>query len=851
MTAVGVLVRSAFADELSRGRVAEIGKGATAMVKVAVARGNNYGTAFCVHGSGIFVTNDHVVAGANSKEITLFLNPSLPTQRKVTAKVVRLDKEHDLAILRAAGVSDLPVLDFGSADELTETDEIIAFGFPFGTLLSENEIDPPAVSVNVGSVTSLLKHGSAVQRVQVDAVLNPGNSGGPLLNRRARVVGVVKAGIAGAQVNFAIPIEFVEKLVSQPIVEFNPPSVATAAAAGPVVFEARVDEILPSDSPLNVELSLQEPEGAARRFPMQPDRGVYRTTAVPLPDAGAAKPIKVVIHFSDNTFIGTMPDRTVLANGENHKLSEFHSLRLRPKAEAIMASGKTIAGPLGGLDAVDLTLGKQPIHVSLADATEMTVSAPKPPSGIRCAVIVHRGDKELVRQTATLVLMSQPVAAERPVETAPRTAEKGRRKVEVAPIDPAHLEKDRIVRPLPGAVADLVDGGNGRYLIARLAGQQQLAVFDVSAVKVVKQIPLAEEKVHIAAGAERLVIVFPESKLVHFWNLKTMRRERSVLLPENVTVNGIHQVCMGSASSGPLFIYIAPEKRTLSLDLDTLTTTEVHWTNWAPNNAYGPLEMRVSPDGSMLIGWGGGWAGSEVAFFNQGKQTGSNPNVRCGLAFALPSADNRYIFVSGGMHARSLAITDIPGLGGAYIVPATEPGYFVGLANMTGWAHVGDKLDSGQISVYNYDRRMLFSLSKLDELKAASPLRWEKRIHYYPLAGMLLTVGAEQDRFIVRRVNLVEELARSGADYLVVVSQPPMAKAGGKFSYKLAIRAKAGGVKVSLESGPDGLTVSPDGQVSWDVPARFAAPEAKVIVAIHDDTGQEVFHTFTVMIGDE
>ena len=72
-----------------------------------------------------------------------------------------------------------------------------------------------------------------------------------------------------------------------------------------------------------------------------------------------------------------------------------------------------------------------------------------------------------------------------------------------------------------------------------------------------------------------------------------------------------------------------------------------------------------------------------------------------------------------------------------------------------------------------------------------------------------------------------------------------------QLSNKLAIRAKAGGVKVSLESGPDGLTVSPNGQVSWDVPARFEAPEAKVIVAIHDDTGQEVFHTFTVTIGDE
>jgi serine/threonine protein kinase len=416
-----------------------------------------------------------------------------------------------------------------------------------------------------------------------------------------------------------------------------------------------------------------------------------------------------------------------------------------------------------------------------------------------------------------------------------------------APIVPPPSDPNKVVVPLPGPVVDVVTGGGGRYLIWRLAGRQ-LAVFDVQTGIVVKQIPLAEEKVHVAAGAERLVIIDPGAKLIHLWKLKTLRRERSVLLPENIAAHTIHQVCMGSASTGPLFAYLADEKRTVMLELDTMATTDVHWTHWAPNNAYGPLDMRVSPDDSMLIGWGGGWAGSEAAFFNQGKQTGSNPNVRCGLAFALPSADNRYIFVNGGMHSRTLAFTEIPGLGGAFIVPAAEPGYFLSLAKMAGWAHVGDKLDSGQVSVYNYDRRMLFALSKLDELKSPSPLPWEKRIHYYPLAGVLVTVGAEQDRLIVRRVNLVEELTRSGADYLVVLSQPPAAKAGSRFDYNLDIRSKAGGVKVSLGSGPDGLNVSPAGLVTWDVPSKPEGPEYNVVVTIHDASGQEVFHTFTIRV---
>ncbi len=191
--------------DLPREKLAEMGKRATAMVEVARFHGRAYGTAFCISPAGIFVTNAHVMEGALQSECTLVLNPALKTQRKLKGKLLRLDKPHDLAILRVEGASDLPALALGSVDGLTETNEIIAFGFPFGTLLSENAIDPPAVSVNVGNVTSLMRRRNAIQRIQVDAALNPGNSGGPLVNARGEIIGVNTAIILPAQgICFAI-----------------------------------------------------------------------------------------------------------------------------------------------------------------------------------------------------------------------------------------------------------------------------------------------------------------------------------------------------------------------------------------------------------------------------------------------------------------------------------------------------------------------------------------------------------------------------------------------------------------------------------------------------------------------
>ncbi len=772
-------------DDLPRPKVAEMGKAATAMVEVSRFHGKACGSAFCISPAGIFVTNAHVMEGAMQSECTLVLNPALKTERKLKGKLLRLDKPHDLAILRVEGESKLPALALGSTEDLTETNEIIAFGFPFGTLLSENEIDPPAVSVNVGHITSLVGRRNFMKRIQVDAALNPGNSGGPLLNRKGQVVGVVEAGIPGAQVNFAIPVTYVSAIVAKPMIDFRPPAVNGAALNRPVVFEARVFRMKPSKKAFSMELVLKMENGdlPPRRIPMELKNGVYRATAVPLPKPDG-QAIEVVVECEGGTFTGMAADRRVKVAGKEFKLSDLRSIRFKPKGQTVTTGGTTYPVAPTGFDALDLSLGKSTLHIAMADAAQMTVSLPKVSGFLTCYVFAKEDGAEVTGTIGVMNIDAPPVAAA--PGRSPAKAGEPPKAVAVAPIAPPALDRDKIVRPLPGAIADLVVGGGGRYLIMRMAGQQQLAVFDVQTGKVVKQIPLAEEKVQLAAGADRLAIIYPGAKLIHLWKLKTLQRERSVLLPENITSHTIHQVCMGSASAGPLFIYLSDEKRTVLLELDTMATTDVQWSNWAPNNAYGPMDMRVSPDGSMLIGWGGGWAGCEAAFFNQGKQTGSNPNVRCGLAFALPSADNRYIFVNGGMHSRSLAFTEIPGLGGAYIVPASEPGYFLGLANLTGWAHVGDRLESGQVSVYNYDRRKLFALDKLDELKSPSPLRWEQRVHYYPLAGLLITVGTEQDRLIVRRVKLVNELEKSGADYLVVL----LAAARGQSRLAVLLQAR-------------------------------------------------------------
>lgn len=142
-------------------------------------------------------------------------------------------------------------------------------------------------------------------------------------------------------------------------------------------------------------------------------------------------------------------------------------------------------------------------------------------------------------------------------------------------------------------------------------------------------------------------------------------------------------------------------------------------------------------------------------------------------------------------------------------------------------------------------RQKLFVLNDLEELKA-NDLPWEKRVFYYPRSGLLATLTPGSDGLVLRRTDLGEQLARSGADYLVVVSRPPDAVPGKQFVYPIAARSKKGGVKVKLDAGPDGMRVTADGRVEWDVPPGFAKP-VRVILTVTDASGQEVMHTFELI----
>ena len=160
-----------------------------------VRRGRGAGSGVVIAPDGYILTNAHVVDDAKSVEV-VFVDGA--TYR---APVIGADPATDLAVVRALGPS-LPALELATADTLRVGQLVIAIGDPLGL---QSTVTTGVVSALGRSLNA--RDGRTIENViQTDAALNPGNSGGPLVDTHGRVVGINTAIIAGAQgIAFAIP----------------------------------------------------------------------------------------------------------------------------------------------------------------------------------------------------------------------------------------------------------------------------------------------------------------------------------------------------------------------------------------------------------------------------------------------------------------------------------------------------------------------------------------------------------------------------------------------------------------------------------------------------------------------
>jgi len=165
------------------------------------------GSGVLVDASGLVVTNNHVIEGADQVKV------SLADKREFEAEIILKDTRSDLAVLRLKDLHErFPTLDFANSDELQVGDVVLAIGNPFGV----------GQTVTHGIVSALARTQVGITDyqffIQTDAAINPGNSGGALVDMNGKLAGINTAIFSrsgGSQgIGFAIPANMVRVVVA-------------------------------------------------------------------------------------------------------------------------------------------------------------------------------------------------------------------------------------------------------------------------------------------------------------------------------------------------------------------------------------------------------------------------------------------------------------------------------------------------------------------------------------------------------------------------------------------------------------------------------------------------------------
>ena len=781
-------------------------------------------TAFCVHERGLYVSAD--IGTVKSPELVVGLGSQ--SEMRVSAKVMSVDAQSGLVLLLAEAGGHTPLKVEEDLD-LIETQQVNAFGLRIRSA-RYSEDDPPTLAVYNSRITALPRRGKELRSVVLSESLPAVCTGGPVLDASGHVVGIMRR-FRGSNTDTAAPASQLTKIIAAPTVQFAPGSAKEDELRNRKRSQFIIQSWSVASEKLTAEYELKSSDGITLSDTVKVSEGGTidvdgRILSAQRPPAQVL--VDAVVGNGDS-LQGVMPARVINVGDQVVGLTRVRRISFQGDEAIVVTEDGQIAGRLTGLEKVEVRVGNETSVVNLQEAQRVSFT-PQPMTApeIQWTLTLKRGRKLVARESGTFAVV---VASEEPAEVKPQLPPQE----PMLPLSPPKLAVARRSVPLAGAISDVVVGAGGRLLIFHLPKIRQLAVFDVSAAKVTKYIPLPSSDVALAAGATKLFIGLRTEKQIQRWSLNRLEREVTIPAPPG----GISRMAMGAHSVSPLIILATQNaKKSYLVHTATMNYEEVLWDGWR-GGAWGPVNVHVSFDGSTAVVCGGGWAGINTASLAGGRVTAQRKGSYV-HGDTLIAGDGSLVFpTKGGIVQEDLSDS----------VKGIEGTPFPALSTTFSLAMYRDGKTASLTLFTNNNPRRVTAIRNLPELAANSSLPLHQRVFLIPAAGVLITVGEGGSELIVRQFNLEQTLKSDGVDYLFVESRPPVtAVRGTVWEYPMKIRSRAGGIRVSPQSGPDGMKVSAEGIVTWNVPSGFGEPEVTVILSISDESGQEVFQTFRIAV---
>lgn len=843
--------------------LAEIQRAKAATVLVESGLGRSFGSGFCIGRDGYVLTNYHVIDDA-VRDFRVVLHPGEPGQEVVEARAVRQDRNMDLALLLLSGVKGpLVPLEMGDTTRLVETAPLTAFGFPFGKSLAVARDAYPSVSVNTGKVTSLRRSADgALREIQMDALVNPGNSGGPVLDEKGKVVGITVGGIPGSGVNFAIPVDLVRSFLSAPDLTVGAvPEVDWENRFAPVSLQVKAVSLVPSRGKVTCEVALASsailrPMTVAETVPGSEWTATAPLLAAPAPNA----PTRVQIEAGDTIVTSLIPNRAI---GCRHALAPAAGWNLRELAEIV--PGKSLVCQDGtsiteeglkitGLDPLSIRVGSEDVTIPVRAVTRLRVlDKEEIVHTVDYRVTIARDGEAVARRNGTICIRS---SQRPPAAVFPRPGEgMAMAEAEASPFPallPAAATEGVSDVKLPAPYTDCIRAGCGRYLLLTMPSLKKLAVVDLAERSVTGYVPLAESDALVAGGRNYIFVASPTSGLLDRWTIDPLERDRRATLP---LAGKLYSLTMGAGCDGPLLVTRSAGNEVVRAFVDgqTLAPVTVKVAGRETFSSEHLPFIRAADCGAVFGSWLTALSptGLQVEVLADGELKVTREHTSVGHVVPGPDGERIYTGTCGVFTRELVKVPDCPSDIRCFL-PSSHPAYYLGLA-MPGAEYMRGGDTRIAVCVRGLPVPVLTLPTNQDVVatnagRERDALSFDKRYHLVPQLRLLAVLPSTNDVLRIYSVDVERTLRDRQVDFLYVESVPPvLVRKGTALHYQIVAKTSAETVSYKLDSGPQGMSVSPSGEVVWEVPPAADAGGG-VIVSLTTGDGQNLLHAFNLKI---
>ncbi len=344
------------------------------------------------------------------------------------------------------------------------------------------------------------------------------------------------------------------------------------------------------------------------------------------------------------------------------------------------------------------------------------------------------------------------------------------------------IKQASVIYNLPDRIDNVIASNDGRYLAITFRELHKLAIFDVNSAKIVKFITFpTDEKIKITICNDNIFVAQSVNKIIQRYSLSTFECELSVPYQEQRELSELYWEYKDKIPSLVLYFKKDYDNIYNYYDLKTLQLT----------NTVNGSELKKVLNSSNI----------DVTQLKMQRQNNSIYNMAYG-------------------------------------------GKYFTMVN----------LNTNIISIYKYSDTpsLLLSLPKINmanlvATQGSSSLKMldiSKCIYFIPDANMMILIPKSNNSLILQRVNIDEELEKSGNNYLYVENTPSQYFINGeKYICQLSIKAKRKGVTYKIITAPETMTISGTGLIEWQVPTDYQKKIENVSINISDETGQNCPYT--------